>query len=374
MTTRQAARIVGRSRKLRWAGLSTRIPAHWTHGPEMTTDPPNMLRLEYKDRRLPTGKDYKGDMEYFTYPVIINLYLGMRFPTKQARQAFLQRWMTSQLKPKVMSSSISRLPIAWSRVTYQESALPKGGTVGLLIAVGQTQQAGLAPVAVMTVGAVVVRKGDVAVYGSGLVGDYKFQQLTPQQRNIATQTFTAHGRQVGAVAALTKLGMGRRDRGMERKLARRGHFLHASRYSSTMGGISRTSFSSCKVFQLRFVRGHRCILKTSFSNLANYQYRSLQAPMGAAPSFQTTSAGRCPNKTMPAAPYQVRRGQDGAKWLVIYYPANLGGPAFFKISRKTRRCGRKRITGMAIGGHVEGIFSQFGISCIYKSSRHGTMR
>ncbi len=365
--SRSALSRLGQSRPYDFFALHSRVPLAWSKSANASyNDPLHMRRLQVEDRRVPLAL-FGGKQRYYNHPVAVELWLAG--PPRP--DVVLQRWAASRLKNIVVEGNHRRWTIRWQQNKLHRYTLSGGRTLWVRMMVGGARpSAYVQPLAVQLCAALVVHGKRAAVFGTGLASSTTFQGLSARSRQVVMQGFRTVCQQVMLVASLATIKLPGRMKGLERRLIRKRRFLHASRWSSTIGTMSRTSFSQYRRLEIRFFRGRRCTIRDDFSALYNHSQRSIWDDPGAAPRRTGASGGA--RRWTPKSRFEVRRGRGGSHWLVVYLK---GGPTFYTLRRsKTRRCSRKRVRGMAIAGLVEGVFSTFRGWCVYTPPRRARIR
>lgn len=353
---------LGRSKKLTWFAYGAKVPTSWVKDPMAQMDDPGYLkRLMVRNSAVPTMR-MLGKQQYFTYKISLALLLKKPSSPKSA----LDKWMKSVLKNRLLASSYHKWPVTWQQNKVQAFKLSGGRTLYIRLMTGGSRPwQYVQPLAVQLVGALLVHKNHAALLGTGLTSDNTFNMLNQRSKQLAMQGFALVLKQLMAVAATGKIKLPSRDRSFERRLRRKRRFLHAARSSSTIGSFSKSSISSYRALDIKF-KGSKLTMRNDFSNIYSHTRRSIFDAPGTDPKITSGSSNN--KKYTPLTPYEVRR-RGSKRWLMIYLKGTT--PTFYSIeTRKTRRCSKKRVSGMAINGLVEGIFSTTGVWCVYtKPSR-----
>ena len=349
---------LGTTSGYRFFALETRTPAGWAKSSYASvTDPNTLTRLVVEDRRVPLGL-MLGKQRYYQHRIFVELWLTKPTNLRQA----LTRWMARRLKNLLLASSYQKWPVTWLASQFSEYKLAGGRRLLMLMRMGGSRPSQhVAPLGLTVVGALLVGGTHVALFGTGFTRDSTFNGLSAQARQWVLQGFTSVTQQTLLVASLGHLKLPRRDAAMERSLALKRRFLHASRYSSQMGAVSTTHFAQYRRLDIRFRPGRTCTLRDDFSSLYQHTQRSLLDAPGSDPRSRTHQGGGA-RKSSPRSRCEVRR-RGAERWLVVYLKS---GPTFYTLEpQRARRCGKRSIRGVAIGGLVEGVFSTYRGWCVY---------
>ncbi len=358
---------LGKNRLYQLFALKTRQPVSWAKSSYASySDPLHLRRLQVEDRRVPLGY-LGGKQRYYKHPVVVELWLK-----KPARPAqVLQRWMQTRLKNIVVQGNHRRWTIRWQANKLYRYKLAGGRTLLVRMMVGGARPSAYAkPLAVQLCGALLLHGKHAAVVGAGLASSTTYQGLSARSKQLVGQGFATVYQQVMLVASLGRIKLPGRVTSLERRLLRKKRFLHASRWASSVGTLSKTRYAQYRRLDIRFYAGRKCAIRDDFSTLYQHTQRSIWDDPGTTPA-RTGSAGGA-KKWTPRSRFEVRRGTGGQHWLVVYLK---GGPTFYTLQRrKTKRCSKKRVRGLAVGGLVEGVFSTYRGWCVYTPVRRAKIR
>ena len=348
ITRSQALRILGRSKSYKLFTISTKIPRNWKDLPVKRSDPDSILVLGH-----PVPGVRSGD-EAFVFPVVVGPYLHVQSQDGRVLAAQVVQWMLAVVGPKLAAYEGIRGRVTnWGQPQAREGKAPSGKrlvSVSISSAQGQSR--------ILLVGSMVVdRGGHAAIFATGLMTSRRIARLSGRDRQIVMASFQDLLRKMVAVAALTNVRPGRRDRNLERRLWRRGRFYYHSKsaYFNT-GMYSSGSYETSSFFQVRFLPGRRCIVRSSFASRAGW-VNSDTGDSGAGAAGGDGGSGG-------AVHCEVRRGVKGNRWLVLYHTAAQGGTDFHSIEvHGSEQCGDRTFHGLSIAGHVEGEYVDVNGNC-----------
>ena len=351
ITRSQALRILGRSKSYKLFTISTKIPRSWKILPIKRTDPDSILLFGHPVPGVRSGNDS------FVLPVVVGPYLRVGSRDGRVLAAQVVQWMLAVVGPKLAAyEGLGSVGTNWSQPQTREGKAPSGKrlvSVSISSAQGQSR--------FLLVGSMVVdRGGHAAIFATGLVTSRRIARLSGRDRQLVMAGFRDLLQKMVAVAALTNVRPGRRDRSLERRLWRRGQFYYHSKsaYFNT-GMYSSGSYETSSFFRVRFLPGRRCLVESSSASRAGW-VNSNTGDSGAGAAGGDGGSGG-------AVHCEVRRGTKGNRWLVLYHPASRGGTDFHRIElRGSEKCGDRTFRGLSIAGHVEGEYVDVNGNCTRK--------
>ncbi|MBU1218956.1 hypothetical protein KKF34_03645 [Myxococcota bacterium] len=322
-------------------------------------DPPFLERLEVEDRRIPTGY-MLGKQNYYKFPVFLELWLEKPADPK----ATLESWAKTVLKNRILTGVYKKWPVTWRVQTY-EMALKNGNKLIISMLVGSAQGSRYTPaMALQAASTMITTKDHAAVMGTMIASDYNFTSQSLQNRQLILKVFQELSQSMMYSQALSEIKLPRRLTAMEGYLRGKKRFLHASRYSSTVGTMTTTSFADYRMLDIKF-KGSNCSVRSDFSTLYSYTQRTILDAPGSDPQ-STTTGGSGKKKTSEFSPFEVRQGTGGAYWLVVKLK---GGTVFYPFKKYgERKCSKKTVKGLMISNLVEGVYSTMGMWCVHKPS------
>ena len=351
LTRSQAMMILGRTKSYRLFTLSTKIPKNWDSVAIKRSDPDGILIFAHPVPGLGRGR------HGFTLPVIVGPYLPASSSNPNLLAGALVQWMVAVAAPKVAQrQGMGGGRMQWGQPKMQQAQGPSGRRIISVSLSGTQGQLSMVMVGTM----VVSRSGHAALFATGLGTGRSMARLSPQGRRLVLAAFKDLLQKLVALAAVSDVRPGRRNRSMERRLWRRGVFLYSSRSAYFNSGMSSGgSYETSNSFRVRFLPGRHCVVESSAAARAGY-VNSDTGDSGAAAAGHDGGGGgpaRC----------EVRRGVKGLDWLVVYNPPGRGGTGFHRIERRgSEKCGDRLFHGLAIDGYVEGEYVDVNGNCTRK--------
>ncbi len=347
ITMTQALRALGRPRRFKHFALSTAVPVSWNRLGLTRGDPDGILLF---------GKTVHSGSQggRFTFPIVVCPYLRLPARGASALSGALSQWLRWFVAPKVLAmSGAGRTSLRWQAPRFVLGKGARGQNIGIM-AMNATD----GDMMITTYGVITETRGHAVILGTGLATSQNVMNMSDAAKRAMLAAFTTLGNQLGAVAAVATIRLGRRDCALERRLERRGGFYYYSRAAFFNSGINGgSSYQTSDYFRVRLFPGHTCIVESSSAGRAGF-VRGGDA--GAAAAHH----GSGPNG---AAHWEIRRGLDGRRHLAVFRPLSQGGTGLYLVeTRGSEKCGDRVFHGLAIDGHVEGEYVNVNGQCTRK--------